>query len=118
MLATARAHPEVPLWEAFAFPFHAQHRRLLANSSTDGAIGEVAEIESAFHFRLSNPANIRLSSELGGGALADVGCYPIRFASMSCSARPTGRSACSRAPRERSMSTRRRSSPTVRGAWR
>jgi predicted dehydrogenase len=79
VLASARAHPDVPLWEAFAFPFHAQHQRLLALIA-DGAIGDIAEIESAFHFRLSNPANIRFSSELGGGALADVGCYPIRFA--------------------------------------
>ena len=46
----------------------------------DGAIGELAELYSAFHFLLSNPANIRLDAALGGGALADVGCYPIRLA--------------------------------------
>jgi predicted dehydrogenase len=68
-----------PLWEAFVFPFQAQHQRL-KSLLEDGAIGEPAELYSAFHFLLSNPANIRLDAALGGGALADVGCYPIRLA--------------------------------------
>jgi predicted dehydrogenase len=68
-----------PLWEAFVFPFQAQHHRLM-KLLKDGAIGEPAELYSAFHFRLSNPANIRMDAALGGGALADVGCYPIRLA--------------------------------------
>ena len=73
--ATAAA----PLWEAFVFPFQAQHQRL-KRLLEDGAIGEPAELYSAFHFLLSNPANIRMDAALGGGALADVGCYPIRLA--------------------------------------
>jgi len=68
-----------PLWEAFVFPFQAQHQRLL-RLLEDGAIGEPAELYSSFHFPLSNPANIRMDAALGGGALADVGCYPIRLA--------------------------------------
>jgi predicted dehydrogenase len=68
-----------PLWEAFVFPFHAQHKRLV-RLLADGAIGAPAELYSAFHFLLANPANIRMDAELGGGALADVGCYPIRLA--------------------------------------
>jgi predicted dehydrogenase len=68
-----------PLWEAFVFPFQAQHQRL-KNLLEDGAIGQPAELYSAFHFLLSNPANIRMDAALGGGALADVGCYPIRLA--------------------------------------
>jgi predicted dehydrogenase len=79
VLEAAAAIPGAQLWEAFVFPFHAQHRRLI-ELVADGAIGDLAEIVSAFHFRVSNPANIRLSAELGGGALADVGCYPIRLA--------------------------------------
>jgi predicted dehydrogenase len=70
---------DAPLWEAFVFPFQAQHRRL-AQLLADGAIGEPAELYSGFHFLLSNPANIRMDAALGGGALADVGCYPIRLA--------------------------------------
>ena len=67
------------LWEAFVFPFHAQFaavQKLLA----DGVIGELLEIQSDFHFTVSNPANIRLIRDLDGGALNDVGCYPVRIA--------------------------------------
>ena len=67
------------LWEAFVFPFHAQFaavQKLLA----DGAVGELLEIQSDFHFLVRNPANIRLARDLDGGALNDVGCYPVRIA--------------------------------------
>jgi predicted dehydrogenase len=75
-----------PLWEAFVFPFQAQHQRLLALLA-DGVIGRLDEVHSAFHVLLSDKANIRLDAELGGGALADVGCYPIRLAyELFCSA--------------------------------
>jgi predicted dehydrogenase len=79
VLQVARARPQTPLWEAFVFPFGPQFQRL-TELLVQGAIGEPAEIASAFHFGVSNPANIRLSAQLGGGALADVGCYPLRLA--------------------------------------
>ncbi len=67
------------LWEAFVFPFQAQLaqiRSLLA----DGVIGELREIQASFHFQLTGPENIRLRRDLAGGALNDVGCYPVRLA--------------------------------------
>ena len=78
VLAVARETGTL-LWEAFVFPFHAQFaavQKLLA----DGAIGELLEIQSDFHFMVRNPANIRLARDLDGGALNDVGCYPVRIA--------------------------------------
>jgi predicted dehydrogenase len=75
VLAAARGRH---LWEAFVFPFQAQHQRIV-ELIADGAIGAPVEIDSAFHFRLGREQDIRLSAELGGGALADVGCYPIRL---------------------------------------
>ena len=78
VLAVARETGTL-LWEAFVFPFHAQFaavQKLLA----DGVIGELLEIQSDFHFKVSNPANIRLIRDLDGGALNDVGCYPVRIA--------------------------------------
>jgi predicted dehydrogenase len=75
VLAAARGRH---LWEAFVFPFQAQHQRIV-ELLADGAIGAPVEIDSAFHFRLGREQDIRLSAELGGGALADVGCYPIRL---------------------------------------
>jgi predicted dehydrogenase len=74
-----------PLWEAFVFPFHPQTallRELLAD------IGELREIQSAFHFRIGRPDNIRLDPLLGGGALYDVGCYPVRLARLLFDAEP------------------------------
>jgi predicted dehydrogenase len=67
------------LWEAFVFPFHQQIARL-HDLVAGGAIGDLMEIKSNFHFQLSNPQNIRYSRELEGGALNDVGCYPVRLA--------------------------------------
>jgi predicted dehydrogenase len=78
VIAAARSHPEAPLWEAFVFPFQAQHLRIV-ELIAEGAIGALREIDSAFHFGLRATEDIRLSAELGGGALADVGCYPIRL---------------------------------------
>jgi predicted dehydrogenase len=67
------------LWEAFVFPWHdqfAQVRKLIS----DGAIGELREIQSNFAFTVGRPENIRMSRDLDGGALNDVGCYPVRLA--------------------------------------
>ena len=74
------------LWESFVFPFHPQHHRLLELLSA-GAIGEVVELVSPFHFKLSRSVDIRLSGSLRGGALADVGCYPVRLAQEVLSTR-------------------------------
>jgi predicted dehydrogenase len=67
------------LWEAFVFPFHQQFRRI-TDLLAEGAIGELREIQSNFHFKVGSPDNIRMSAALDGGALNDVGCYPVRLA--------------------------------------
>jgi predicted dehydrogenase len=79
VLAVAR-DTGTPLWEAFVFPFHDQMKRVTALLAA-GAIGELREIQSNFHFMLTNPeSNIRMSAALAGGALNDIGCYPVRLA--------------------------------------
>jgi len=79
VLAVAR-ETGTPLWEAFAFPFHDQMARLRGILS-DRVIGDLREIESGFHFVLGDrDTNIRMSAGLAGGALLDVGCYPVRLA--------------------------------------
>jgi predicted dehydrogenase len=78
VLAVAR-ETGTPLWEAFVFPFHEQMakvRGLLA----DGAIGELREIQSNFAFVLDHPDDFRLRRGMAGGALNDIGCYPVRLA--------------------------------------
>ncbi len=69
------------LWEAFVFPFQPQFERI-AELLRDGAVGEIREIQSSFHFQVRSPANIRWSRELAGGALNDVGCYPVQLATL------------------------------------
>jgi predicted dehydrogenase len=78
VLAVARQTGTL-LWEAFSFPFHAQLAEI-KRLVDDGAIGELMEIKSNFQFMVRSPANIRLSGDLQGGALLDVGCYPVRLA--------------------------------------
>jgi predicted dehydrogenase len=79
VLAVAR-ETGVPLWEAFVFPFHDQMNRVTALLAA-GVIGELLEIQSCFHFAMTHPeGNIRMSAALAGGALNDVGCYPVRLA--------------------------------------
>ena len=65
---TVAAETGTLLWEAFVFPFHEQFVRV-TGLIADGAIGELREIQSNFHFSISRPDNIRLSRDLDGGAL-------------------------------------------------
>ena len=78
VLAVAR-ETGTPLWEAFVFPFHQQMTRI-RGLLADGAIGELREIQSCFHFVLDRPGDIRLRQDMAGGSLNDVGCYPVRLA--------------------------------------
>jgi predicted dehydrogenase len=75
------------LWESFVFPFHPQ-TALLQRALSDGTVGAVSEIVSEFHFFVGSAANIRMQTELAGGALYDVGCYPIRLARLLFGAEP------------------------------
>ncbi|HEY6566014.1 MAG TPA: Gfo/Idh/MocA family oxidoreductase [Actinomycetota bacterium] len=77
-----------PLWEAFVFPFHEQIDRVRALIA-EGAVGDVREIVSRFHFRLDDPSDIRMLAELAGGSIQDVGCYPIRLARLLFDAEPS-----------------------------
>ncbi|QOV47831.1 Gfo/Idh/MocA family oxidoreductase [Streptomyces chromofuscus] len=75
-LAAAR---DLVLMENVMFVHHRLHgavRRLLA----DGAIGELRSLGAAFTIPPLPDGDIRYDRELGGGALADVGIYPLRAA--------------------------------------
>jgi predicted dehydrogenase len=55
--------------------------RRLRELIAGGVIGDLREIQSNFHFFMTQrDTNIRMSAELAGGALLDVGCYPVRLA--------------------------------------
>jgi xylose dehydrogenase (NAD/NADP) len=64
------------LMEAFMYRHHPQ-TRLVAELVTSGAIGELRLVRSSFSFLLDDEENVRMRPELDGGALMDVGCYPV-----------------------------------------
>jgi predicted dehydrogenase len=80
MFAVAREQG-VWLMEAFMYRFHPRTRKL-AELVAAGDIGAPTLVRSSFGFPLTDPANVRLSADLAGGALMDVGCYPVNAARM------------------------------------
>ena len=75
-VAVARAAGErgLVVSEAFMYRHHPQIARL-RELVDGGAIGPLRAIRSHFSFNLTEPGNVRLSAQLDGGALMDVGCY-------------------------------------------
>jgi predicted dehydrogenase len=64
------------LSEAFMYRHNPQTARL-TELVRDGAIGELRLIRSAFSYGLYDHDNIRLRTDVEGGALMDVGCYNV-----------------------------------------
>jgi len=64
------------LSEAFMYRHNPQTLRL-TRLVEEGAIGELRLVRSAFSYSLYDPDNIRLHTDLEGGALMDVGCYCV-----------------------------------------
>lgn len=77
----ACAGNNVLLMEAFMYRYTDRTAKALEVLRT-GVLGEIKFITSTFRFLLANPASIKLKPELGGGALYDVGCYPVNFTGM------------------------------------
>jgi len=64
------------LMEAFMYRHNPQTQRL-TRLVDDGAIGALRLLRSTFSYSLYDPANIRLRTDVEGGALMDVGCYCV-----------------------------------------
>lgn len=75
--------------EAFMYRHHPQLRRVRELLDA-GAVGELVTVESSFHFVLGReePLDIRLRPDLGGGALNDIGCYPVDLLGLLTGAEP------------------------------
>lgn len=85
----------VVLLEAFPYMFQPQTLEL-ERVVRDGALGEVRTMFATFGFPIANPGDVRLEPALGGGALLDVGCYPVSFVRQIVGARPVQVSAMAR----------------------
>jgi predicted dehydrogenase len=80
MIAASTANG-VRLMEGFMYRYTDRTRQVL-EILRSGVLGEIKFVSSSHRFLLTNPASIKLKPELGGGALYDVGCYPVNFAGL------------------------------------
>jgi len=62
--------------EAFMYRHNPQTARL-TELVTEGAIGELRVVRAAFSYAMYDETNIRLRTDVDGGALMDVGCYCV-----------------------------------------
>jgi len=76
LVDVGRQHPQLKLMEAFMYRHHPQWGRARA-LVRDGQIGSLRAIQSLFSYHNVDADNIRNQADLGGGALMDIGCYPI-----------------------------------------
>ena len=86
-LIDARDRYGVRIQEAFMVRTHPQWlatRRLIRK----GRIGTLKSITCFFSYFNPDPANIRNQLDLGGGALMDIGCYPITISRWIYDAEP------------------------------
>ena len=70
-------------FEAIAYLSHPQTSFILDLVNND-EIGEITSIESTFGFKVRkiDPESRLFNKKLGGGAILDVGCYPMSFISL------------------------------------
>ncbi len=76
LVEAAARHPDLVAMEAFMYRFHPQWiaaRGLVL----EGRIGELRTLQTFFSYFNDDPTNVRNDPTIGGGALLDIGCYPI-----------------------------------------
>jgi predicted dehydrogenase len=71
------------LMEAFMYRHNPQIKRL-KTLVEDGAIGRLRAVHASFGFHIGDQGDVRLSRELEGGSLLDVGCYCVSAARLLC----------------------------------
>ncbi|WP_328496308.1 Gfo/Idh/MocA family oxidoreductase [Streptomyces sp. NBC_00414] len=79
LVATA-ARLDLALTENFMFLHHSQHAAV--RDLARGEIGELRVFSSSFGVPPPHPSSFRHDARLGGGALLDVGVYPLRAAQL------------------------------------
>lgn len=89
-MASAADRANLRLQEGFMYRHHPQHERL-QEIIAGGEIGEPVHIHGACTYPadLSHRDNIRWNPAQGGGALLDVGVYPVNAARLYFGAEPT-----------------------------
>lgn len=75
-LIVARDKHNVLIEEAFMVRSHPQWLKA-RELVRDGSIGELLAVQGFFSYFNTDPDNVRNMADIGGGALYDIGCYPI-----------------------------------------
>lgn len=65
------------MMEAFHWRYHPMAARM--KELIDGRIGELQSVAASFTVAIPDRSNIRHDLALGGGALMDLGCYPLQW---------------------------------------
>jgi predicted dehydrogenase len=86
-LIAARDRTGVVIGEAFMIQVHPQWVRTVELIRT-GRIGQLRGMVGTFGYTNRDPKNVRNILELGGGALMDIGCYPIKASRMAFAEEP------------------------------
>ena len=87
VIATSQATGKV-IAEAFMYRHHPQ-TLLVKDMLDNGQIGSLQLIRGSFCYTNTRPADVRFDPALGGGALWDVGCYPVGYSSFLTGTSPT-----------------------------
>ena len=80
-LTDAAQKAGVVLMEGMMYQHHQQTIQTRA-LIVDGAIGAVRQSQVAFGYRQDNGADIRMTEHIGGGAIADLGCYAVHYSRL------------------------------------
>ncbi len=81
------------VFEAFHYRHHELWHRIVALVRT-GGIGDIKNIDAVFQVPIARTADeFRWNASLGGGALMDLGCYPLQWARVVAGGEPTVTSA-------------------------
>ena len=84
--AAAQKHGRV-VAEAFMYRHHPQTLEVI-DMAQSGKLGKIKMIRGGFGFQMTRDGNYRLDPSQGGGALWDVGCYPLSYARAVLGAEP------------------------------
>jgi predicted dehydrogenase len=86
-LVDAAEAADLVMMEAFHWRYHPMAARI--RSLLDAAvIGEIRHVSAAFDVPIDPADDVRQSWELSGGALMDLGCYPVQWVRFAVGAEP------------------------------
>jgi predicted dehydrogenase len=86
-LLAARDRTKVLVQEAFMVRAHPQWLRV-RELVRAGRLGPLRTIHGVFSYFNRDPANVRNMADIGGGALLDIGCYPVTLSRFLFEAEP------------------------------